>query len=210
MERVIGVVFLLSLSLFTSAQEQSYTFTEKRKGPIQLITESDTIRFDPYEKGKGNTRRRLATVNGTTYTLSVYMNRARVQSILDSEGVTKATRFLGSRKNRYDLLLPDGKVLDYRFEGNKWFYSRDGKDILSGRLKTEKRQKKIIIDILEPSLVTPELLLASLERGTKKIASHRNRILWVVPVATVVLIEILIPGPSFFLLLLHARPHDDH
>jgi hypothetical protein len=192
MKKTIPFFCLLTLSFFASAQEKSFTFSQRKGGPIVLTTSSDTIQFDRYKEGKANTINRLVNLNGAKYTLSILRNNERIQSFIDSEGVAKAALSLRSKKNRYDLVLPDGTVLDCRFKGYRWFYSRDGKDILSGRVKTEKRKKKIVIDVLDPSSVTPEVLLASLERGTNKIVSSRNTVLWAVPVVTVLLVRGLV------------------
>jgi hypothetical protein len=192
MKTTILVLLLAILSFPAFAQEQSYTFTQRKGGPIQLILESDTIQFDRYKEGKANTITRLVNLNGTTYTLSILRNKDRIQSFIDAEGVTKATLSLRSKKNRYDLVMPDGTVLDCRFKGYKWFYAREGQDVLSGRLKTEKGRKKIVVDVFDPNFVTPEVLLATLERGTNKIIASRNTVLWAVPVVTVLLVRSLV------------------
>lgn len=171
MKKAPIAIALLFLTLFVTAQEQSYTYTRKT-GFIKLTTKSDTIILKDYiSKKKERTRNREATIGAETFTLSIAKTKnGMVQFFINAQGEKQATMLLGN-KNRYDITLADGTMLDCNITGRKWTYKKDTKEVLLGSIKRVEGKKTIIVNILDPQIATPAVLLSCLERGTDKYVS---------------------------------------
>ena len=164
------VIALFFFTLFTFAQEQTFIYS-RNSGIINLVTASDTLTLKDYRKTKDKIRNREAIIGGETYTLSIAkIKGGPIQTFIDPQGVTQATVNLGNR-NRYDITLVDGSVLDCKITGRKWTYTKDGKEVMKASMKRVDGKKTILVSNLDPQVATPVVLLSCLERGTDKYVS---------------------------------------
>ena len=171
MNKLALLYFLVLPLLQATAQDQPFTYSRKNS-LITLVNGTDTIKLKDYRTDKKNKiRNRKAIVHGETYTMSIAKVKGGVeQSFIDGQGVKQATVNLGN-KNRYDITLADGTILDCNITGRTWTYKKDSKEVMRASMKRVNGKKAIVVTSIDPQVATPAVMLSCLERGTDKYVS---------------------------------------
>ena len=170
MKKLLAIALLFFSSL-SSAQEQSFIY-RKEDDAIRLTSDSSVITMTDYIKTKNKTRVRTVNFNGVTYIITVAKTKiGKVQTITDAQGTQLATVFLGS-VSHYNILLPNGAVFNWESpKASQSLYKVNGKEVIKGSYVKKGSVKKLLMQNLDPQLVTPVVLLSCMERGTDIIDS---------------------------------------
>lgn len=169
--QLLTTIALIFLPLFTFGQEQTFVY-DRQSGVINLINGPDSIKFHDYTSTENKTRERIVGMDGKKYTLTIAKNKDRIQTITDENGTRYASVSLGT-KNRYDIVLDNGSVLECSVTGKTWTYTRDGVHVMTGTVKKENGKKMILINT-DLENIPPAALFSALERGTDRYASSSS------------------------------------
>lgn len=171
-QKLLSTSLLMCFSIIVWAQEQTFVYEDTR-GMTRLTNESDTITLFDYYSIKKGPRERRAQIGGNIFVLSVSRQKDRIQTISNEDGAKYATVSLGT-KDRYDIRLEDGTVLECSVTGRTWVYTVNGKEVITGSLKREHGQKKIVLSGEHLNTLSPVVILSCLERAADKYASSAS------------------------------------
>lgn len=171
-QKLLSTSLLMCFSIIVWAQEQTFVYEDTR-GMTRLTNESDTITLFDYYSIKKGPRERRAQIGGNIFVLSVSRQKDRIQTISNEDGAKYATVSLGT-KDRYDIRLEDGTVLECSVTGRTWVYTVNGKEVITGSLKREHGQKKIVLSGEHLNTLSPVVILSVLERDADKYASSAS------------------------------------
>jgi hypothetical protein len=169
---LLAVIFFdCSTSL---AQERTFLFS-KDNNSIKLTGDASTILLTNYVKTKEGLLERAVTMDDQVYSVSIKKTKAgKVQEIKNAQGERQATVFLGSI-NHYNVILPDGSELRWKeLPHGKWAYTKNDKEVIRGGYVKTSANKKLIIEDLDPTSITPALQFVCMERGTDKLSAKSN------------------------------------
>lgn len=169
-KKLFSASALLLFSAILSAQGQVFVYT-RTNGVIRLVNESDTISFFNYRLTENGSRERQVEMGDQAFIMSVSKrSKDRTQTISDANGIKYATVSLGS-KNRYDVSMEDGAILECTVKGKSWIYSSGGKEVIKVSVKREGGKKKILINGDTLTSISPVVVLSALERATDRYVS---------------------------------------
>ncbi|HOX82703.1 MAG TPA: hypothetical protein PLJ60_12345 [Chryseolinea sp.] len=175
---LLFVIFLFPAIL--SAQERIFNYY--RKGDyVQFSSGNYIIGFDAYKNvGTANSKkeRSVTTTNGVYRSVIQKGDGGNVELVLNSKDSVVATVLL-SKENRGNIVLPDGRVLEYNVLSKyKGSYTMDGQEVFTYTIEDTSGWKAVIVQCYDQTLPLEALQIISFENSAGVLYTVKN--IWIV------------------------------